>query len=418
MSAFGSWLAFNALPLLAIRELHAGPAQVAALASVGAAVGAVLAVPLGPWVEFRRKRPVMVAMDLLRCAALLSVPAAYALGLLGFAQLMVVSVAVAAAGIGFDAASGAYLKSLLGPDELLIANGRLESTSWTATLAGPPLGGVLVGLLGPVVTVVVDAVSYLLSALGLRAIRAPEPPPEPRPKAPAGGRDGARRARRRELVEGWRHILGDPVLRPLFWHTILVNSLILATEPLLAVLLLQRLGYPTWQYGLAFALPCVGGLVGARLARPLAARLGRHRVLVAAGALRTVFPVGLAVVGPGTTGLVAVMAVEFGLIFCSAVFNPLFATLRLERTPRHLVARTLSAWAVSRRAVMALLTAGCGLLAGVVGVRGGLAVIGVALLATPLLLPRRATVAAAGQGAEQAAEPNARRAERSGAAAD
>jgi hypothetical protein len=63
------------------------------------AVGAGAALPLGPWVEFRRKRPVMVAMDLIRFAALVSVPAAFARGWLSFVQLLVVSVIVAAANI-------------------------------------------------------------------------------------------------------------------------------------------------------------------------------------------------------------------------------------------------------------------------------------------------------------------------------
>src|SRR3954471_17814603 len=79
VSTVGTWLAFDAFPLIAVLVLHAGATGVALLAAAGRAVGAVVAVPLGPWVEFRRKRPVMVAMDLTRFAALLTVPAAYAL---------------------------------------------------------------------------------------------------------------------------------------------------------------------------------------------------------------------------------------------------------------------------------------------------------------------------------------------------
>src|SRR5947209_20301051 len=90
VSAFGTWLAFDAFPLIAILVLHAGPGEVAVLAAAGLAVGAALAVPLGPWVEFRRKRPVMIAMDLVRFAALMSVPVAFALGWLSFAQLLIV----------------------------------------------------------------------------------------------------------------------------------------------------------------------------------------------------------------------------------------------------------------------------------------------------------------------------------------
>ena len=177
VSTLGTWLAFDAFPLIAILVLHAGPTQVSVLAAAGLAVGAAVAAPLGPWVEFRRKRPVMVAMDLIRFGALLSVPAAYALGWLTFAQLLVVSVTVAAADIAFNAASGACVKTLVRPDDLLIANGRFESTSWTATMLGPPLGGAAIGAFGPVTTVVADAASYLLSAAGIHAIRGREPAP-------------------------------------------------------------------------------------------------------------------------------------------------------------------------------------------------------------------------------------------------
>ena len=90
VSTVGTWLAFDAFSLIAILALHAGPAEVSVLAAAGLAAVAVVAVPLGPWVEFRRKRRVMVAMDLTRFAALMSVPAAFALGWLRFAQLLVV----------------------------------------------------------------------------------------------------------------------------------------------------------------------------------------------------------------------------------------------------------------------------------------------------------------------------------------
>ena len=113
VSTLGTWLAFDAFSLIAILALHAGPAEVSALAAAGLAVGAVVAVPLGPWVEFRRKRPVMMAMDLIRFAALMSIPAAFALGWLSFPQLLVVSVVTGAADITFKSASGAYLKALV-----------------------------------------------------------------------------------------------------------------------------------------------------------------------------------------------------------------------------------------------------------------------------------------------------------------
>jgi MFS family permease len=380
VSTLGTWLAFDAFPLIAILVMHAGPTEVSLLAAAGLAVGAVVAVPLGPWVEFRRKRPVMIAMDLTRFAALTTVPAAFALGWLSFAQLLVVSVIVGAADITFTAASGASLKALVRPADLLVASGRFESTTWTATMLGPPIGGAAIGLLGPAATVLADAVSYLLSAAGIRAIGGREAGPL-RTEAP--------RLRAGDVLEGWRHILTHPALRPLFFNTVLNNGLIMATSPLLAVLMLGRLGFRPWQYGLAFAVPCVGGLVGSRLARRLALRFGRHRVLVTAGILRACWSVWLVFIRPGTAGLLLVMAVELGLITCCGVFNPVFATFRLEQTASDRVARTLSAWSVTSKATIAAMTALWGLLASITTPRTAIAIAGLLLLATPLLLPGR-----------------------------
>ncbi|MEU5694131.1 MFS transporter, partial [Actinosynnema sp. NPDC020468] len=378
VSAFGTWLAFDAVALTAILVLGAGPAEVAGLAAVGRAVGAVVAVPSGPWVEFRRKRSVMVGMDLVRFGAVVSVPVAFVVGALTFGQLLVVSVVVAAADIAFRAASGAYLKSLVRPEDLLIANGRFESTTWTATALGPPAGGVAIALFGPVATLLVDAVSYLLSALGLRAIGGREPRPA----------RGGTRLGRADLVEGWRFVLVHPVLRPLLVNTVLVNGLVLATSPLLAVLMLGDLGFAPWQYGLAFGVPCLGGLLGSRLVTRLVTRFGAHRVLWWSGALRACWSLGLAFVGPGAGGLLLVIVVELGLITCMGVFVPVFATSRLDLLPTDRVARALSAWSVTGNAVTAAMTAAWGVLAVLTGPRIAIAVAGVLLLLTPFSLPR------------------------------
>ena len=385
VSAYGSGLGFGALPLIAVLVLDAGPAQVSALSAVGPAVGALIALPLGPWVEFRPKRPVMIAMDLARFAIMMTIPIAYAMGLLGFVQLLVVSAVVAAAKIAFNAAGGAYLKALVPPEDLLVANARFESTTWSSIAVGPPLGGAAVGLFGPVTTVLADALSYLFSALGILAIRGREEHPR---------RTDHGRVRAGELLDGWRYLLTHPGLRALYLNQLLVGGLIMATEPLLAVLLLRQLGFPPWQYGLAFAAPCVGGLIGSRLARRVVARYGQHRILRTVGTLRAVWLIGLAFVRPGVAGLVTVIAVELAIIISMSLYNPVLATYRLEHTPTDRVARTLSAWSISSSASIALLSALGGLLADATSPRTALTVAGLLILASPLLLPRRQEQAA------------------------
>ncbi|MFE4871538.1 MFS transporter [Streptomyces sp. NPDC056682] len=386
VSAYGSGLGFGAFSLIAVLALHAGPAEVSALSAVGPAVGALIAVPLAPWVEFRRKRPVMIAMDLTRFAAMATIPVAYAFGWLSFVQLLVVSALVAAAKIAFNAAGGAYLKALVQPDDLLVANARFESTNWSSIAVGPPLGGAAIALFGPVTTVVADALSYLLSALGITAIRGGEEAPRKREDASQATGKGSVRAG--ALLDGWRHIMGHPGLRALYLNNMLVSGLIMATEPLLAVLLLRQLGFPPWQYGLAFAAPCLGGLIGSRLAHRVVARYGRSAVFRTVGTLRAIWLIGLVLVRPGVVGLVTVMAVELAIIVNMSLYTPVLATYRLEHTPNHLVARTLSAWSIGQQAAIAILTALAGLLADATSPRTALTVAGLLMLTTPLLLPR------------------------------
>ncbi|RDI19427.1 MFS-type transporter involved in bile tolerance (Atg22 family) [Rhodococcus sp. AG1013] len=381
-STAGTWLGFGAFPLIAILVLDVGAAAVSVLAAAGLLVGAVLAVPLGPWVEAHRKKPVMIVADVVRFAALLTIPVTYMLGMLTYTQLLVVSVVSTASNIAFAAASGAYLKQIVRPDQLLVANGRFESTTWTATAVGPTVGGGAISVLGPVVTVIANATGFLLSALSIGMIREREPEPI---------REKASAFRTTDVVEGWRFINADRRLRPLFWNTVAVNALIMATEPLLAVLLLRDLGWEAWQYGLAFGLPCIGGFVGARIAPRLEAQYGRRRVLGVSGALRAVWPVGLILVMPGPAGVVLVIVVELALITCMGVFNPLFATERLQRVPAERIGRVMVAWNVTGTGAIAVLTALWGMLAVITDARIAIGIAGVLLLATPFLLSRKDT---------------------------
>jgi MFS family permease len=376
-SSLGTSFALGAFPLIAIRVLHASAAEVSALPAAGMAAGAVLALPLGPWAEKRRKRPVMIGMDLIRFLVMASVPLAYAFGVLTFAQLLGASVITAAAKIAFASASGANLKSLVPRDKLMIANARFASANWLTITVGPPLGGVAITVLGPVATVTADAVSYVLSALGVLAIRGNEPHPE---------RQDA--SKLRDLSAGWRYIFGDPVLRRLMANGVLTGALILATEPLLAVLLLRQLKFTAWMYGMAFGIPCAGGFIASKLSPRMTARFGRQRMLLVAGTARACFPIGLALTFAGFGGLAFFIVVQTGLIIFMGLYTPVSATYRLELLADGQVSRALAAWSITSSATIAAATALWGVLATLTGVRIAIAAAGLLLLGTPALLPR------------------------------
>ncbi|TDE59884.1 MFS transporter [Nonomuraea mesophila] len=212
VSQVGSAVGMVALPVVAVTVLKVSAFEVALLSALTAITTALLAFPLGRHVEFRRKRPVMIAADVVRCACLASVPIAAWLGVLTFAQLCVVAVVNATCQIAFAAAAQAHLKALVSPERLIDANSRLESTRWLSISVGPSAAGALIGLLSAVGSLVVNAVSFLVSALAIRRLRAPEPDPPAR--AP-------RSSRRAELFGGWTFAWGQPALRPMLisWVT-------------------------------------------------------------------------------------------------------------------------------------------------------------------------------------------------------
>ena len=341
---FGTWLAFRyAFAVIAIIVLHAGATEVSLLKAAGLAVGAIVALPLGPWVKFSRKRPVMVAMDLARFTAVISIPLAFALGRLGFAQLLIVSVIVAAADIAFRAASSTYLKSLVKADDLLIAQRALRVHHLDRHRHGTPARRrrhqpVRPGDRG-------GGRCHQLPVVGCKAF-ARSVGREPRQNCGERCPQAAR-----PDLDGWRYILAHPALRPLLFNTIGVNGLIMATAPLVAVLMLGRLGFAPWQYGLAFGSPLCGRpdrlAAGPPARRAVRAAPGHARRRDAARVLGARAGLHAARRSPGSS---LVMAVEFGLIVCCGVFNPVLATYRLEQTPPDRVARTLSAWSVSSKA--------------------------------------------------------------------
>ncbi|MFJ9351257.1 MFS transporter [Streptomyces sp. NPDC101237] len=380
VSAAGSAVGMGALPLIALLVLDSSPFQVSVLAALSAVASGVIALPLGVHIEHRYKRPVMVTADLVRCAVLASIPAAMAFDRLTFTHLCVVGVVQTAASVAFDAASGAQVKALVVPEHRLRANSLFETTNWICVSAGPPVGGLLIGALGAAATTVVDALSFLGSALSIRRVEQPEPAPPTRAADSHLGRD---------IAAGWRYLLRHPGLRPLFFNALLFGGSIMMTSPLMAVLMLNDLGLAPWQYGLALGLPCLGGVLGSRLAPPLTRRLGQRRVLLLSGVARTLWTVLLPLTPSGALGVCVIVAADFGLLLSAGVFGPSFTTYRMAATSDAFMSRVGTSWSVGSKSCQAVFMIAGGLIASATGVRGALLIAGLLCMASALLLPWR-----------------------------
>ncbi|WP_330230537.1 MFS transporter [Nocardia sp. NBC_00508] len=382
VSQLGTALGAGALPLVAILIVHASDLQLTLMAALSGAAAAAVALPLGPFVEFRRRRAIMVQTDLISFAALASVPVAAWLGVLTYGQLCVVATVSTLCTIVFSAASGAYLKSLVPEQVRIRANSRLETVFWTVSTIGAPIGGALISMFGATATILIDAVSYLLSALGLRSIATPEPAP-----------DHQRRDHHwtTEIRSGWSYIFAHPVLHRLFWNAMLFGGSLMLTGPLMALLMLRELGFAPWQYGLALGLPTLGGLAGSLCAPRLVTRLGDRAVLLGFGVLRTCWLGLMLAAHPGTAGLIVITTADTLLLFCAGVFNPVFTTYRMNATTDDHMARVGTAWSISSKTFQPAFIALGGLLAAATSTRVAIACAAITLLASSLLLPWRQT---------------------------
>ncbi|RKF23629.1 MFS transporter [Micromonospora globbae] len=381
VSELGSAVGAGALPLIAILLLDSSGLQISLLAVISGLASAVIVLPLGPWIEFRRKRPVMIGSDLLRCAALASIPVAAALGELTYGQLCVVAVVQTAGGIAFSAAGGAHLKNLVTVEQRVTANSRLETSQWMANSLGSPIGGALVSLLGATASITVDAVSFLMSALGIRRLRSAEPPPPSRQPAPSRGR---------EAIEGWRHILHHAGLRSLFVNAVIFGGAIMAAAPITTVFMLRDLRLAPWQYGLALGLPCLGGIFGSITAGPLTARYGLRPILLTTGVARTLWMALIPLAPLGTPGLIVIVVAETLLLFFAGMFNPTFAAYRMNHTSERCLSRVLTAWSVTSKLTQPIFIAAAGVLAAATDPRTAITATAALTLTSAAFLPWRA----------------------------
>jgi len=203
----------------------------------------------------------------------MSIPIAYAFGVLSYAQLLAVVFLTGSMTVFFDVAYQSILPALVERNQLADGNAKLEISRSGAQLAGPGIGGLLVQWIGAASAVLADAASFVASALLIRGIKAREAPIEPGIVHEEAGR---LRALGREIKEGLRYVLGHRVLRLIAGSTATGNffsSMMMAVYLLYAV---RELDYGAGVIGLVFSLGNIGVLVAAVFAARItkAVRLG------------------------------------------------------------------------------------------------------------------------------------------------
>ena len=271
ISKIGSTITSVGIPLTASFVLGASPLQMGILAASSGAGVLVFGLFAGAWADRLRRRPILIGADLARAALLGTIPLAAALHRLNMPHLYTVGTLAGILTVIFDVSYQAYLPSLVNGENIVEANSKLALTESIADITGPGLTGLLVQLITAPVAILLDALSFICSAVSVWLIRKPEPLPKPSLSPHIG----------REIAEGLTASWSSPVLRALLQRA--------ATGPFflgfiggLYFLFARELHITVVLLGIIVSVGGVSSLLGALLAQPLLRRWGPGRTLIGA----------------------------------------------------------------------------------------------------------------------------------------
>jgi predicted MFS family arabinose efflux permease len=330
ISQLGDQVTLLALPLVAVLTLDASAAQMGFLVAAELMPHLLFSLFAGVWIErVQSRRRLMIVADIGRAALLVSIPVAAAFDVLTFPQLYAVAFAVGTFAVMFDISWSTLFVSVVPRRDVVDANSKFSLSRSISFVAGPSVAGFLVQLFTAPVTLLIDAFSYLGSALFLGRISATEPPLEQE-------RNGIMR----RLREGFRFVLRDELIRPELLCVATINLFNFVFHAIFVLYATRELGVRPGLLGLILGAGAVGGIVGALLARPIERAIGIGPAFTLGSVL---FPLPLVLV-PLASGSDLVVALMLGAaeFFCSVgvmILDVNAGSLMLFRTPDRLRAR-------------------------------------------------------------------------------
>ncbi len=264
ISLLGDQITYIALPLAAVLELDAGPAEMGFLGAAALTPHLLLSLPAGVWLDrvARRKR-ILIGCDLARAALLATVPIAFGFDALTLGQLYAVAFVTGCFAVFFDLSYPTVFVSVTPREQYLEGNSLIHGSRSFSYVAGPSVGGLLVQAFSAPFAILADAVSYLVSAAFLGRVGAPE--------APVEEAEGGMRAR---VAEGLRFIGRNPIFRPALSATATLNFFNYAFHALFVLYATRSLGVGAGTLGLILGAGAVGGILGATISTRVARVLG------------------------------------------------------------------------------------------------------------------------------------------------
>ena len=331
ISLFGTQVTALALPLTAALVLKASPAEMGFLATVEFLPFLVLSLFAGVWVDRLTRRPILIIADIGRGFLLGTIPAAFFLNVLSIELLYVVGLLTGVLTVFFDVAYMSYLPALVERDQLVEGNGKLEVSRSVAQISGPGLAGTLIQVVSAPVAVLIDAVSYFMSAFFIGLIKKPE----------------VKEVRSlfekkniwREIGEGLGIVFGNPVLRSIAGCTATTNLFGNVLQVVFTLYMVNELKLEPFVIGLIFAVSSIGGLLGAFGANWAAKRFGLGRAIVGSASLGFFYLLVPLASGPWIITVPLLTLAQFVISFSGTIYNINQVSLRQAITPDRLQGR-------------------------------------------------------------------------------
>jgi Na+/melibiose symporter-like transporter len=376
VSLIGTQVTQFTMPLVAVLTLNATVFEVGVLNSLRFVPVLLLSVFAGVWLDRRKRRPVLIVCALGNAVLIGLVPVAAATGQLSIGLLYAVNGLVGTLNMIFDVGALSYVPFLVERDRLSEANARLQVSSAVAGISGPGLAGLLVGLITAPVTLTVDAVSYLASAIGLISVTRREPDPEPVPPGFSV---------RRSIAEGFQTVFGSPLLRSLITQSTALNLFFGSFITIFVVYAVRTVHLSTLELGIVIGASAVGGLAGALLATRARKALGYGKAMAVATIGVSAAPLLLLVPRHASVPTVIIMvAAQLGYGSSISAFNVNAITLRQVVTPTRLLARMNATYRMLIWGAPPVGAVAGGLLGSAVGLRAAV-VISLIAMTSPIL---------------------------------
>jgi len=381
ISVLGSGVTGSALPLTAVLMLDAHASEMGWLLAAESAPVLLVGMFAGVWVDRLRRRPLLIGADVGRAALVASIPILAASGQLRIEFLFAVAAAVGTLTVVFDVAYRSFVPDLVGPEHVLEANGRLASVEAVAEITTPGLTGALIQVISPATTLLLDAASFVGSALCIGSVRHVE---RIRPAT------GARENIWSEIGIGLAAVASSPTLRALATWEALRNFFGLFIGALYVLFGLRELGLSPLLVGITVGVGGVSNLIGTLMLPSVTRRFGTRPTMVGA-VLVSCFPPILIALAPSqpVTGFAVLVAAQ-ALDAVYPLYDVNALTLRQVITPGHLLGRVNATMHIVGRGVIPFGALIGGMLGDAVGVRPTLIVAAIGMTVSALWLARSA----------------------------